>query len=239
MPHQPLTGKAALVTGASRGIGRAIANRLLTLGADVATIQRGTGPGRSLAADLSRGEDAESAAAAAIEQLGRLDICVCNAGIINRDPSLELSLDAFRDVLETNVVSAFAVSRAAARAFLRQGDGGTIVHVASVLAIVGGLRVAAYTASKGAVTQLARAQSNEWAPAGIRVNAVAAGYVETDMTQAIADDPARRTEITARIPLGRWARPQEVADAVVWLCLAESAYVTGTVLVVDGGFLAR
>src|SRR5438128_12268812 len=111
MANQPLSGKAALVTGGSRGIGRAIAGRLLELGADVATIQRGVGPGVSIAADLSRAEDAEEAAATAIDRLGRLDICICNAGVINRDSALDIYLDAFRQVVETNVVSSFAVSR--------------------------------------------------------------------------------------------------------------------------------
>jgi 2-deoxy-D-gluconate 3-dehydrogenase len=211
----------------------------MELGAEVATIQRSGGPGLSIRADLSQAEDAAKATAEAIGRLGRLDICVCNAGTIDRTPALEVPLDVFRQVFETNVVSAFAVSRAAAQAFISQGSGGTIIHLASVLAVLGGIQVSAYAASKGAIAQLARAQSNEWAPEGIRVNALAAGYVDTDMTLTLRQDAKRRDEITARIPLGRWADPKEVADVAAWLCMPESRYITGAVIAVDGGFLAR
>jgi len=239
MTELPLSGQAAVVTGASRGIGQAIALRLLELGAEVATIQRGDAPGLSINADLSRAEDAAEAAADAIRRLGRLDICICNAGIIDRTPALDVSLEVIRQVFETNVISAFAISRAAARAFIAERHGGSIVHIASVLAFVGGRSVSIYAASKGAIVQLAKAQSNEWAAEGIRVNAIAAGYVETDMTRPLREEPSRSAEISARIPIGRWAHPSDIADAATWLCLPESRYVTGSVLTVDGGFLAR
>ena len=236
---RPLAGKAAVVTGASRGIGRAAAERLQLLGADVATLQRGDGPGQSIAVDLSDAAAAERAVAAAVERLGRLDICVCNAGTIVRAPALELSIDDLRHVLEVNVVAAFAVSRACARVFVESGHGGRIVHVASLMSFHAGVNTLAYAASKGAVAQMTKAQSNEWAPLGIRVNAVAPGWVETEFTDAVRADERRFAELSARIPAGRWAKPEDIAGAIAFLCLPESEYLSGAVVPVDGGWLAR
>lgn len=235
----PLRGKAAVVTGASRGIGEAIARRLEELGAQVATLQRSQGPGVSVACDLERTEDAERALEEAVETLGRVDICVCNAGTMFRAPALDLPVEELRRVLEVNVVGAFVVSRAAARHMVEQGDGGRIVHIASMMSFHAGLNTLAYAASKGGIAQLMKAQANEWAPLGIRVNAVAPGWVETELTTALREDPTRFAEISARIPVGRWARPEEVAGAVGFLCLPESGYMNGTVVPVDGGWLAR
>jgi 2-dehydro-3-deoxy-D-gluconate 5-dehydrogenase len=236
---RPLAGKGAVVTGASRGIGRAAAERLLELGADVATIQRSQGPGVFVAADLSDAEATERAVSEAADRLGRVDIAVLSAGTIVRAPALELSVEDLRHVLEVNLVGAFVASRAAARRMVEQGDGGRIVHIASLMSFHAGVNTAAYAASKGAVAQLTMAQSNEWAPLGIRVNAVAPGWVETELTTALREDAARFADISARIPIGRWAAPEDVAGAVAFLCLPESEYVTGVVFPVDGGWLAR
>ena len=205
----------------------------------MATIQRSEGPGLFVPADLEDVAETERAVEDAIDGLGRLDVCVCNAGTIFRAPALELPVEELRRVLEVNLVGAFVVSRAAARRFVEQGSGGRIVHIASMMSFHAGINTAAYAASKGGLAQLMKAEANEWAPLGIRVNAVAPGWVETEFTQALRDDPQRYAEISARIPVGRWAKPVDVAGAVAFLCLPEAEYLNGHVLPVDGGWLAR
>jgi 2-dehydro-3-deoxy-D-gluconate 5-dehydrogenase len=247
----PLAGKAAVVTGASRGIGRAIALRLARDGADIGLLQRSDATdvageisdlGRRalvVRVDLEQPEEGERAVDAAAEVLGRLDIAIVNAGRIVRRPALELPLDEWERTLAVNLTSAFTVSRAAARRFLAQGGGGAIVHVASVLSFQGGLNVAAYAASKGGVAQLTRALANEWARFGIRVNAVAPGYVANDQTAPLREDETRHRQITERIPAGMWASNDDIAAAVAFLVSPDAGYVHGHVLAVDGGWLAR
>jgi 2-dehydro-3-deoxy-D-gluconate 5-dehydrogenase len=247
----PLAGKAAVVTGASRGIGRAIALRLARDGADIGLLQRSDATdvageisdlGRRshvVRVDLERPEAGERAVVAAAGALGRLDIAIVNAGRIVRQPALELPLDEWERTLAVNLTSAFTVSRAAARRFLAQGGGGAIVHVASVLSFQGGLNVAAYAASKGGVAQLTRALANEWARFGIRVNAVAPGYVANDQTAPLREDETRHRQITERIPAGMWASDEDIAAAVAFLVSPDAGYVHGHVLAVDGGWLAR
>jgi 2-deoxy-D-gluconate 3-dehydrogenase len=235
----PLAGKGAIVTGASRGIGEAVARKLESLGAQVATLQRSEGPGLWVKCDLESAEDAERAVEEATEKLGRVDICVCNAGTMFRAPALELPVEELRRVIEVNVVGAFVVSRAAARHMVEQGDGGRIVHIASMMSFHAGINTLAYATSKGALAQMMKAQANEWAPLGLRVNAVAPGWVATELTTALREDEKRFAEISARIPVGRWASGDDIAGAVAFLCLPESEYVNGTVLPVDGGWLAR
>jgi 2-dehydro-3-deoxy-D-gluconate 5-dehydrogenase len=236
---RPLAGHAALVTGASRGIGRAIADRLAALGADIGTIQRGEVRGTAVSADLGDPAACDRAVEEVADRLGRLDICVCNAGTVFRAPVLELPVEEWQRVLAVNLTGAFVTSRAAARRFVAQGSGGRVVHIASMMSFHAGINTAAYAASKGGVAQLMKAQANEWAPLGIRVNAVAPGWVETELTEALRADEQRFREISARIPVGRWASAEDVAGAVAFLCLPESEYVNGHVLAVDGGWLAR
>jgi 2-dehydro-3-deoxy-D-gluconate 5-dehydrogenase len=247
----PLAGKAAVVTGASRGIGRAIALRLARDGADIGLLQRSdaTDVAREISdlgrrahvvrVDLEQPEEGERAVDAAAEVLGRLDIAIANAARIVRRPALELPLDEWERTLAVNLTSVFTVSRAAARRFLAQGGGGAIVHVASVLSFQGGLNVAAYAASKGGVAQLTRALANEWARFGIRVNAVAPGYVANDQTAPLREDETRHRQITERIPAGVWASDEDIAAAVAFLVSPDAGYVHGHVLAVDGGWLAR
>jgi 2-deoxy-D-gluconate 3-dehydrogenase len=246
-----LAGEAALVTGASRGIGRAIAVALARLGADLGLVQRGDAGETARAvralgrrahivqADLGDPRVAEDAVSDVVAALGRLDVCVCNAGLIGREPALDVAVEEFQRILAVNVVGAFAVSRAAAREFVAARRPGRIVHLASVTSFHGSVQAAAYSTSKGAVAQLMRSEANEWGPLGVRVNAVAPGWVETEMTAALRADPVRNAELVGRIPLGRWASEEEVADAVAFIVSPAARYVHGHVLAVDGGYLSR
>jgi 2-deoxy-D-gluconate 3-dehydrogenase len=218
--------RVALVTGASRGIGAAAAGRLRADGWRVETAERSSG------VDLSDPE----AARAAVERLDRIDGLVANAGTIVRGPVLDLELDDWRRVLDLNLTSVFVLTQAAGRRMVEQG-GGAMVLIASELSFSGGVNVAAYAASKGGVAQLTKALSNELAPHGVRVNAVAPGFTETELTSTM--ERSRRSEVTTRIPLGRWATPEDIAGAIAWLLSDDARYVTGAILPVDGGYLAR
>lgn len=219
--------RVALVTGASRGIGAAAAERLRRDGWRVETAERASG------VDLSDPEQAR----AAVERLDRVDALVANAGLIVRSGALETSLEDWRRVLDLNLTGVFVVAQAAARRMVDQDGGGAIVLVSSVLAITGGFNASAYAASKGGVAQLAKALSNELAGRGVRVNAIAPGYVETELTSMLEE--WKRREVRARIPLGRFAVPEEIADVIAFLVSDDARYMTGIVLPVDGGFSAR
>jgi 2-dehydro-3-deoxy-D-gluconate 5-dehydrogenase len=218
--------RVALVTGASRGIGRAVAERLRTDGWQVETAERSSG------VDLSD----PVAARAAIERLDRIDALVANAGTTTRYPAVELPLEEWQRVIDLNLTAVFVLAQAAGRRMIENG-GGSIVMTASMLSFVGGVNAAAYAASKGGVAQLAKSLSNELAPHGVRVNAVAPGFIETELTADLED--WKRREVSERIPLGRWGRPDDLAGAVTWLLSDDARYVTGAVIPVDGGYLAR
>lgn len=215
-----------LVTGASRGIGAATAERLRRDGWRVETAERASG------VDLSEPE----AARAAVEQLDRIDALVCNAGTLTRKGFLETTLEDWHRVLDLNLTSVFVLAQAAARRLVDSG-GGSIVLLGSMMSFQGGFNVSAYAASKGGVTQLAKALSNELAGRGVRVNAIAPGYIETEMTDSLED--WRRRQIDERIPAGRWGTPEDVADVIAFLLSDDARYVTGTTIPVDGGYLAR
>lgn len=247
----PLAGEVALVTGASRGIGQAVALELARLGADLGLVQRGDAAetvagvealgsrAHVVRTDLGDAEAAGRAVDEVADALGRLDVLVANAGTIHREPALDVSLADFRRIVDVNLVGAFAASRAAARRFVAQGGGGRIVFVASVLSFQGGVNVCSYAASKGGIAQLTKALANEWAPLGIRVNAIAPGYVANEQTAPLRADEKRYAEISARIPAGRWATGEDVAGVVAFLVSPAAAYVHGHVLAADGGWLAR
>ena len=247
-----LAGKRALVTGASRGLGRAIAVGLAAAGADVvcasskpggadetlAAVRASGREGWSVVADIADREAVLAMADDAERQAGRIDILVNNAGTIRRSPAVEHSLEDWDAVLRTNLDSVFVLSQRLGREMVKRGSG-KIVNVASLLSFSGGITVPGYTASKHAVAGLTRALANEWARHGVQINAVAPGYFRTDNTRRLQDDATRFAEISARIPAGRWGEPEDLAGAVVFLASPASDYVNGHVLVVDGGWMAR
>ncbi|GHF52860.1 2-dehydro-3-deoxy-D-gluconate 5-dehydrogenase KduD [Seohaeicola zhoushanensis] len=242
-----LDGKRALVTGANTGIGQAIAVGLAEAGAHVlaagrsscaetvARIQGAGGSGEAVTLDLAD----PGAAAARLAEFGVLDILVNNAGIIRRADSVDYTEADWDAVMDVNLKAVFLMCQAFARAALARGQGGRIVNIASLLSFQGGIRVPAYTASKHGVAGLTKLLANEWAAKGINVNAVAPGYIATNNTEALRADPLRSAEILGRIPAGRWGDPADIAGAVTFLCAPAANYVTGAVLNVDGGWLAR
>jgi len=245
-----LSGRVALVTGANTGLGQAIAAALAEAGADIAAAGRTTpseteamvlAAGRRfifLPADLSSAEPAQRLVADTQARLGRLDILVNNAGTIRRAPAAETTTADWRQVIDVNLNSTWAVTRRIGAAMVERRSG-KIVTIASLLSFQGGVTVPAYTASKHAVAGLTRALANEWGPAGVQVNAIAPGYISTDNTTDLRADPVREAAIRDRIPAGRWGRPEDVVGAAVFLASAAADYVNGHVLAVDGGWLAR
>jgi 2-deoxy-D-gluconate 3-dehydrogenase len=232
-----LDGRTALVTGGNRGLGQACARALAEAGAAVTVLgRRPPSFGADfVACDLATADPAELTAV--VDQV-RPDILVNNAGVIRRGPAVEVAPEEWDEVLTIDLNAVFHLSRAAGRHMLAAG-GGKIINVASMLSFQGGLRVPAYAAAKHAVAGLTKALANEWAAHGVNVNAVAPGYMATDNTSALRGDPARSAEILARIPAGRWGTPDDLAGAVVFLASDAARYVHGTILPVDGGWLAR
>jgi len=246
-----LGGRIALVTGANTGIGQAIAVGLARAGADIVAVGRSApsataaavqAAGRrfhSVSADLGRPSEAQAVIPQALQLAGRVDILVNNAGMIRRAEALEFTEQDWDDVLNVNLKVPFFLAQAAARAMVAGGRGGKIINIASMLSFQGGIRVASYTASKSGVAGVTRLLANEWAGKGINVNAIAPGYVATNNTAALQADETRNRDILARIPAGRWAKPEDIAGAAVFLASAAADYVHGAVIPVDGGWLAR
>lgn len=247
-----LDGKNALVTGSHRGIGAAIARALAGAGANVIVHGRAAecgnlceeirGLGQKafyVAGDVAEASVCSTLIEKTVEQLGSVDILVNNAGIIRRAPAEEYSQEDWDQVIAVNLTAAFRLSQLAARRMLRQQLPGKIVNIASVLSFQGGILVPAYAAAKGGIAQLTHALANEWAAKKINVNAIAPGYIATDNTTALRNDPSRNRQILDRIPAGRWGEPSDIGGAAVFLCSAASDYVHGHVLAVDGGWLSR
>jgi 2-deoxy-D-gluconate 3-dehydrogenase len=247
-----LQNRVALVTGASTGLGAAIAIALAEAGAQVAChgntrspektcerIKSANGIAHAITGDLAQPETPKHLVAQTLERFGRLDILINNAGTIRRAPAVEYSEADWATVLEVNLSSVFRLSQLAGRYLIESGRGGKIVNIASLLSFQGGITVPAYAASKGGVAQLTKALANEWARHGINVNAIAPGYMRTTNTAALQADETRNRQILERIPAGRWGEPDDVAGAAVFLSSAASDYINGHVLVVDGGWLSR
>lgn len=245
-----LTGKKALVTGASKGIGASIAIAMAQAGADVVLV--------------GRSQDSLSATRAAIENLGRstetliadvesrariseafksidqlnVEIVVNNAGSISRAPAIDTSLEDWDRIIDTNLNSVFQISQLCAKSMLAKGHG-RIINIASLLSFQGGINVPAYTASKHAVAGVTKALANEWGAKGVTVNAIAPGYISTDNTQALRNDVDRSTSILARIPIGRWGTPEDLAAVAVFLASPAASYINGEIITVDGGWMGR
>ncbi len=246
-----LTGRVAVVTGAGSGIGRAIALGLAGHGADIvaigrrdltpvcADVEREGSRCCAVRADLSTEGSADAIVAGAMKAFGRVDILVNNAGMIRRGDALELSAEDFDAVLSVNLRAAFLLSQAVARAIVRQGGGGKIINIASMLSYQGGLRACAYAASKHGIVGLTKAMCNDFAPHNIQVNAIAPGYIVTELNAPLIADPERNRAISERIPAGRWGQPGDLAGAAIFLASRASDYVSGACINVDGGWLAR
>lgn len=247
-----LSGKRALVTGGSRGIGLAIAHGLAEAGADLVLIARDRrgleaardtlrATGRAVEARAFDASDVEAiprAYAEVVETCGPVDILVNCAGGIRRGPAEALSLEDWRAVVDLNLTSVFAFSQSFARERIASGKKGKIVNVASLLSERGRRGTAAYAASKGGIRQLTKTLAVEWAPYGIHVNAIGPGYIETDLTKALKEDPGFDAWVRERTPLGRWGRPEDLAAAAVFLASPGADFITGQILYVDGGWLA-
>jgi 2-deoxy-D-gluconate 3-dehydrogenase len=247
-----IDGKNALVTGSHKGLGRAIAIALAKAGANVGCHGRSQAPGTSCDAIRSEGRktfylggdliDAKTCSALVektVAEFGSIDILVNNAGVIRRAPAAEYPIEFWDELLAVNLTAVFRLSQLAGWQMLQQGAGGKIVNIVSLLSFQGGILVPAYAAAKGGVAQLTKALANEWASQKINVNAIAPGYMATDNTTALRDNPVRSRQILERIPAARWGEPDDIAGAAIFLCSAASDYVHGHVLAVDGGWLAR
>ncbi|MEA1650777.1 2-dehydro-3-deoxy-D-gluconate 5-dehydrogenase KduD [Nitrospirillum sp. BR 11164] len=251
-----LTGRVALVTGANTGLGQGLAVALARAGADIVAAGRSTPTETETAvtevgarfhfvhADLDSVGVVQQVVDQAVAAFGRIDILVNNAGTIRRADALEFSEDDWDLVMNVNLKTPFFLAQAAARQMVAQGaqgkgGGGKIINIASMLSFQGGIRVASYTASKSGIAGLTKLLANEWAAKGINVNAIAPGYFATNNTEALRNDETRNRDILARIPAGRWGRPEDLGGAAVFLSSSAADYVHGTVLAVDGGWLGR
>lgn len=247
-----LAGKSAVVTGANRGIGAAIAVALARAGADIVGASRQMSAdeeiakeiralGRNftpIAADLSVREESTTFAARVLELTPRVDILINNAGITARYPAAEIPLEEWDRVMEVNLNSQFILAQGFGKHMIDNGSG-RIIFIASIMSFQGGLRIPPYAASKHAIIGLTKALSNEWSALGVNVNAIAPGYIATDHNTALRSDPVRMPEVTSRIPIGRWGVSEDIAGTAVFLSGSGADYISGSVITVDGGWVAR
>jgi len=251
LDRMALTGKVAVVTGASRGLGKAMALGLAEAGADLVLTSRGMPELRTVAqeisqlgrralpirADISSLKDINTMVEEAVGEFGRIDILVNNAGIIIRMSPENFTEEAWDEVMDVNLKGVFFCAQAVGKVMIKQ-RAGKIINTASLLSVIGGPNIAAYGASKGAVSQLTKTLAIEWAKYNINVNAIGPGYFKTDFTKLLQEDKDRSTRILSRIPLGRWGDPDDLKGIVVFLASETSDYITGQTIYVDGGWLA-
>ncbi|MFK7775883.1 MAG: 2-dehydro-3-deoxy-D-gluconate 5-dehydrogenase KduD [Saprospiraceae bacterium] len=247
-----LKNKIALVTGASRGLGQALAVALADAGATVIcsssrpngtqqTLQKiadSGGTAYEISADLSDRVAVKKLYESACEKFGRIDILVNNGGTIARFPATDFPLDEWDRVIEVNLTATFYLSQMVGKKMIEQGHG-KIINIASMLSYSGGITVPAYTASKHGVAGVTKALANEWAHHNVQINAIAPGYFRTDNTQKLQDNPTRSEAIQNRIPANRWGNPEDLGGAIIFLASDASNYVNGTIINVDGGWMAR
>jgi 2-deoxy-D-gluconate 3-dehydrogenase len=248
-----LGGKTALVTGAKRGIGRGMAEALAEAGADILGVSATLDPAGSevgaavtalgrrfqgYACDFADRAAVTAFAAQVLAEHPQIDILVNNAGTILRAPAAEHPDEMWDKVIEVNLTAQFILTREIGRSMVARGSG-KIIFTASLLTFQGGITVPGYAASKGGIGQLTMAFANEWAGKGVNVNAIAPGYIDTDNTEALRNDPVRAKSILDRIPAGRWGRPEDFAGPAVFLASDASAYMHGHVMLVDGGWMGR
>ena len=247
-----LAGKTAVVTGANRGLGAAIALGLAQAGADIVGTSREMSAdeeiarevaqlGRKfipIAADLSDRKQSTQFAKRVLNEVPRVDILVNNAGITARYPAADIPLEEWDRVMEINLNSQFILAQGFGRHMI-ENKSGRIIFIASVVSFQGGLKIHPYAASKHAIIGLTKSLSNEWSGLGINVNAIAPGYIATDHNTALRSDPVRMPEVTSRIPMGRWGAPEDVVGSAIFLAGSGAQYISGSVITVDGGWLAR
>ncbi|MCK1986031.1 MULTISPECIES: SDR family NAD(P)-dependent oxidoreductase [unclassified Peribacillus] len=247
-----LKGKKAIITGGAQGLGYSMVEAFHNAGVEIAVIdisdelslissklEATEGQIHAIKGNLLDVESLRESFNEALEKLGgTVDILINSAGLIERKPALEFSLESWNRILGLNVTAVFELSRLAAVEMQKQGAG-KIINMGSILSVLGGFNAAAYSTSKGAVLQLTKSLSNEWAEYGIQVNAIAPGYMLTTMNTDLMNDPVRGAQVEARIPAKRWGTPEDVAGVALFLAAPASDYVTGTLIPVDGGVLGR
>jgi len=246
-----LNGKVAIVTGARAGLGQGMAYGLAEAGADIVGVDLSSmeetnktieALGRRflpVEANLSNIRVIDEIMKKAITTFGKVNILINCAGIIRRADAIEFSEKDWDDVMNVNLKTVFFFSQAVARQYIKQGNGGKIINVASMLSFQGGIRVPSYTASKSGVMGITRLLANEWAKHSININAIAPGYMATDNTAPLRADPKRSADILERIPAGRWGMPEDLKGVAVFLASPASNYINGYTVAVDGGWLAR
>jgi 2-deoxy-D-gluconate 3-dehydrogenase len=247
-----LAGKIAVVTGANRGIGHAIALALAEAGADIVGTSRQMSDDESIAkevralgqkffpfaCDMKNRAESTALAKKVLSEVGQVDILVNNAGTIRRENIADYSLADWDEVIEVNLTAPFILTQDFGKPMLERGAG-KVIFISSLLSYQGGIRVPAYTASKSGIAGLVKAFANEWAGKGVNVNAVAPGYIVTDNTEALREDPIRYEAITGRIPAGRWGEGSDIAGSVVFLASENADYLHGSTITVDGGWMGR
>lgn len=247
-----LKGRSGIVTGGGSGIGKAIAKGVVQAGAEIVIagrnkgrleevseeLRKSGGPVIPFQADVSKMDEIQSLVDRTVKEFGKIDFLFNNAGINRRSPPEDFTEKDWDDVINTNLKGSFFLAQAVVRVMISQKRKGKIINTASLTSVQGGKRIVAYAASKGGIVQITKSMANDLAKYNILVNAIGPGWVNTELTEPLRQDKERNTEITGRIPLGRWADPEELAGAAVFLASDASDYVTGQVIFVDGGWLS-